>query len=246
LSDHGGKIVQSFEDFVERSQRATTASELMAIFDASMRAEGFENSYMGKVVDGRIRESYWVNFPAGHFENYLAEGWQDIDPILAFSGRARRPFLWDEEASKMRFEASQIALLDECKRVGVHALVVTPIHEPDGSCHIVGASRRHADPPDPARVPILQACFAQVWSRHAVLTGASLTNEPQKAPVLTRKELEILKWVKDGKSNADISDITSLSTKTVEYHVGNILRKLGATNRTTAVVMALQRRFLAL
>ena len=53
-------------------------------------------------------------------------------------------------------------------------------------------------------------------------------------------------WIKDGKSNADISEIMSLSPKTVEYHVGNILRKLGAANRTTAVVIALQRQILAL
>jgi DNA-binding NarL/FixJ family response regulator len=38
----------------------------------------------------------------------------------------------------------------------------------------------------------------------------------------------------------------NLSIKTIEYHVGNILKKLGATNRTTAVVIALKHRLLAL
>jgi DNA-binding CsgD family transcriptional regulator len=246
LCDHGGNIVPSFEDFAERSQRAGTVSELRAVFERMMRNEGFENSYMGRLVDGRIRESYWVNFPDGHFETYLAEGWQDIDPILDFTGRARRPFLWDEEAGKMQFEPAQVALLEECKRVGVHSLVVSPIHEPDGSCHVVGASMRHPEPPDPARVPIVQACFAQLWCRYATLTGASAVTERERAVALTRKELEVLKWVKDGKSNADIAEIMSLSTKTIEYHVGNILRKLGATNRTTAVVVALQQQLLAL
>jgi DNA-binding CsgD family transcriptional regulator len=238
--------VLSFEDFVERSQGAATAAELETIFRQLMRDEGFENSYMGKVVDGRIRESYWVTFPEGHFENYLAEGWQDIDPILAFTARARRPFLWDEEASRMQFDPAQKALLDECKRVGVHSLVVSPIHEPDGVCHVVGASRRHPDPPDPKRIPTLQACFAQLWGRYATLTGVSAMTGHETVVALTQKELEVLKWIKDGKSNAEISEIMSLSPKTIEYHVGNILRKLGATNRTTAVVIALQRQLLAL
>ena len=195
---------------------------------------------------GGYAKSYWVTFPEGHFENYLAEGWQDIDPILAFTARARRPFLWDQEASRMQFDPAQTALLDECKRVGVHSLVVSPIHEPDGICHVVGASMRHAEAPDPKRVPILQACFAQLWCRYATLTGASAMAEPERALALTQKELQVLMWIKDGKSNADISEIMSLSPKTVEYHVGNILRKLGAANRTTAVVIALQRQILAL
>ena len=37
-----------------------------------------------------------------------------------------------------------------------------------------------------------------------------------------------------------------LSVKTIEYHVGNILKKLGAANRTTAVVIAIRRRLLDL
>ena len=155
----------TFEDFVERSQEAGTAAELKTIFERLLGDEGFENSYMGKVVGGRISETYWANFPTGHFENYLAEGWQDIDPILAFTARARRPFVWDQEASRMQFDTAQKAFLDECQRVGMSSFVMSPIHEPGGICHIVGASMRHPELPDPKRVPILQACFAQLWCR---------------------------------------------------------------------------------
>jgi DNA-binding CsgD family transcriptional regulator len=238
--------VLSFEDFVERSQRAATIAELRATFEGVMRNEGYENSFLGKMVDGRICESQWVNFPEGHFENYLAEGWQSIDPILAFTARARRPFLWDDQAALMQFEPAQIALLEECKRVGVHSLIVAPIHEPDGSCNIVGVSKRHGEPPDPARVNILQAFCLQTWCRHATLTGASLLSDAAEAIELTRRELEILTWIRDGKSNGDIAEILCVSVKTIEYHVGNLLRKLGATNRTTAVVIALQRQLIAL
>ena len=52
--------------------------------------------------------------------------------------------------------------------------------------------------------------------------------------------------MRDGKSNSEISQITSLSVKTIEYHVSNVLKKLGATNRTTAVVIALKYRLLTL
>jgi DNA-binding CsgD family transcriptional regulator len=75
--------------------------------------------------------------------------------------------------------------------------------------------------------------------------GDRLGNDYDRV-TLTDRELEILKWVKDGKSNSEISEIMHLSIKTIEYHVGNLLRKLGATNRTTAVVIAIKLRLLVL
>jgi DNA-binding CsgD family transcriptional regulator len=61
------------------------------------------------------------------------------------------------------------------------------------------------------------------------------------APIrLTSKEVECLKWCKEGKTNWEIGEILSISEKTVEFHLGNAMRKLGATNRITAVIMGIK------
>ncbi len=57
---------------------------------------------------------------------------------------------------------------------------------------------------------------------------------------LTSKELECLRWCKEGKTNWEIGEILSISEKTVEFHISNTLRKLGASNRMTAVVKGIQ------
>jgi DNA-binding CsgD family transcriptional regulator len=49
------------------------------------------------------------------------------------------------------------------------------------------------------------------------------------------REVEILRWMQKGKSNAEIAQILSISQLTVKNHVQKILRKLGAHNRTQAV-----------
>jgi DNA-binding CsgD family transcriptional regulator len=237
--------VQTFEEFVEQSQRATTVLELERLFAKAMADEGFDNYAMGAVVDGAIVDMAWVEFPAGHFENYIAEGWSRIDPILAFTARAMRPFSWDAVAADMQFSAPQTALLEECERVGVRWLQILPFQGHNGRCDFVGVSRRHAEPPDPARIPLVRAVSAQAFCRHADLIGSDLTNDAAMND-LTRRELEVLKWMKHGKSNTEIADIVSVSVKTVEYHVGNILKKLGASNRTAAVVTAIKNRLLAL
>jgi transcriptional regulator EpsA len=53
--------------------------------------------------------------------------------------------------------------------------------------------------------------------------------------VLTVRELEILRWVYEGKSNMEIGMILGISGLTVKNHVQNILRKLNVQNRTQAV-----------
>jgi DNA-binding CsgD family transcriptional regulator len=234
-----------FEDFVEQSEAATTACQLKARFKRVMTNEGFENHIFGRIVARKVTETNWVEFPEGHFETYLAEDWEAVDPILAFTATATRPFCWDDVAPRMQFSQDQTALLDECKRVGVHSIIVAPFPNPNGGCDIVGVSRRQAGLPDRSRTAVLQAICVQTWCRLADLIGIGVDNGYREI-TLTNRELEILKWVKDGKSNSEISEIMDLSVKTIEYHVGNILKKLGAANRTTAVVIAIKHRLLAL
>ena len=49
---------------------------------------------------------------------------------------------------------------------------------------------------------------------------------------LTTREYEILTLVAKGNSNQEISEELCIAVRTVETHVGNILKKLGVTNRT--------------
>ena len=62
-----------------------------------------------------------------------------------------------------------------------------------------------------------------------------------KFPVLSGREKEILKWLKEGKSSWDISRILRISRNTVNFHIKNLFRKLDVVNRTQAVSEALRR-----
>jgi DNA-binding NarL/FixJ family response regulator len=57
---------------------------------------------------------------------------------------------------------------------------------------------------------------------------------------LSKREMEVLMQIKEGLRNPEIAAGLGLSTKTVENHVRSILQKLGAKNRTEAVVVALR------
>ena len=56
---------------------------------------------------------------------------------------------------------------------------------------------------------------------------------------ITPREIEVLKWIMEGKSSWEISMIFRKSESVVNFHIKNIIRKLNAMNRTHAVSIAM-------
>ncbi len=63
---------------------------------------------------------------------------------------------------------------------------------------------------------------------------------------LTAREIEVLQLIRDGHKNKQIADQLSISENTVNFHIKNIVDKLGANDRTHAVTIAVRRGLLPL
>jgi DNA-binding CsgD family transcriptional regulator len=73
--------------------------------------------------------------------------------------------------------------------------------------------------------------------RHLAVRSASF--EPLGS--LTRRETDVLQWVTEGKTNAEIAIILGMSPRTVQKHLEHIFEKLGVETRTAAATWALVR-----
>jgi len=79
----------------------------------------------------------------------------------------------------------------------------------------------------------------QVPAEVAVLLAEHMGEED-----LTPRELQVLQLIRDGSKNKQIADQLSISENTVNFHIKNIVDKLGANDRTHAVTIAVRRGLL--
>jgi NarL family two-component system response regulator LiaR len=87
----------------------------------------------------------------------------------------------------------------------------------------------------------LAVAVRQAYEHSIYLAGYVPTNEPAVAaeprldhPDLTRREVEILRLVAEGLSNAELAKMLWVTEQTVKFHLSNIYRKLNVSNRTEA------------
>jgi DNA-binding NarL/FixJ family response regulator len=84
----------------------------------------------------------------------------------------------------------------------------------------------------------LTSAVRQAFTHSIFLAGgrpaAAKAAAPVNAPGLTRRELEILQLVAEGHSNAQVARMLWVTEQTVKFHLSNIYRKLGVSNRTEA------------
>jgi DNA-binding NarL/FixJ family response regulator len=64
--------------------------------------------------------------------------------------------------------------------------------------------------------------------------------------VLTEREVDVLRYVATGNRNREIGELLFISEETVKVHVKHIMEKLGASDRTEAVSIAIRRGIMQL
>jgi DNA-binding NarL/FixJ family response regulator len=117
-----------------------------------------------------------------------------------------------------------------------------------GAIVCMSASLPVAEGGTPAETAAPRALVAAIARQpvHAVANGTVRQVPPENAPLpvaepnpLTARELEILRAVAEGHTNARIGRLLWVTEQTVKFHLSNIYRKLGVSNRTEASRYAL-------
>lgn len=186
---------------------------------------------------GQNRVMVLSNYPPEWLDRYRAQNYLRVDPVIEHCLTSNLPYNWNRlsdieapGASRMRDEASTFGL---CRGV---SLGIRGVDGSNGSLHVSNDDRA---PLSRARFEAVSLCLHAIMPYlHDRLSGL-LPSEGLRAVRLTERETEVLRWVAEGKTSAEIGIILGVSEPTAIFHIRNAVRKLDASSRTHAVAKAM-------
>jgi two-component system NarL family response regulator len=135
-----------------------------------------------------------------------------------------------------------------CKEFPKAAIIMLSTHDGEEDIYrSLQAGARAYILKDAAREELM-AAIRKVHAGERVISpavGARLAERMTRAE-LTAREIEVLKLMAKGRSNKEIGSALGIAEVTVKLHVGHLLTKLNANDRTQAATTALQRGILHL
>lgn len=164
--------------------------------------------------------------------------------VHAFDKGATGAISISQCSSTREWKSSRLFWEGGCRRLGFHREVAMELPGvASGSLAAISVLRSGKDfsARDRELLTLLQPHLIQAWRQASV---RSLGHTPAalrcRYPQLSEREAEILFWIVEGKQNTEIAAILERRLTTVQEHVENIIRKLGAENRHQMTVEVLR------
>jgi DNA-binding CsgD family transcriptional regulator len=178
-------------------------------------------------------------------ERYRARGYGRVDPLVAYSARQYVPVRWNELYYS---SAGAAQIYFDGINFGVTSGWAFPLYGPRvkvAYVNLIARSNGIAESIDLAmnlgNAQMLACYVHEVVQKLEMLLDYEVVEGKQ----LSGREIECLRWSADGKTSWEIAQILRLSERTIIFHLGNAVQKLGAVNRRQAVVRAIALRLIS-
>lgn len=230
--DHGefGRLLCQINDascIIELRSATMAALGMMEIGAAYFLAPIGADPRIGSAV-------YSSNLPDVWERHYRATLYQ-FDPLPQMALAQLRPFAWPAATDAAQLDTRQRRYLRIAARYGLGQGIGVACFGPNGRSGFLGAVLPQNRPP-PKRADLLRV---HAIGQLSFLRYCGLIRREGELPPLSNRELEVLQWVAQGKSNPVIAKILGISPSSVDIYVKRIFAKLEVTDRTSASVRAI-------
>ncbi|MCT7377966.1 helix-turn-helix transcriptional regulator [Chelativorans salis] len=173
---------------------------------------------------------------------YLGRKYLHWDPVARFCRNTPQAFDWNEAPYDHELEPQADEIMALARDFGMPRGFCVPVPGFAHRCACVSMSGQYAELTPQTKPAIqLMAIYAAEHVKRITASG-----RPLKNCLLTAREREVLRWAAAGKSATATAEILNIKERTVTAHTINAMDKLGAANKTQAVVRALQHRLIPL
>lgn len=223
-------------DAVAAMNSVADEAELDAVFQAFVRHLGFEQYATLDVHD--IRSAPRVEVLRARSleaweEHYQSSGYAPHDAVLRRALTTSDPIFWSDVLHGEPLTPEAVRIFGDAREFGLREGFVTPIRNLDGSISTVMLSGGDADPlcPDTRTAAHLGCIYYAARVRQERRAAA-----PRRA--LSPRQIECLKWTRQGKSASDIGQILGISRFTVQEHLAQACARLGVRTKVQAMSQA--------
>jgi len=219
-------LSEDFESFERRLVATADALGFPIISGVLMR---------GVLQDADVQITSLGNTPDAYVAAAKDLGDTRRDPVMARLMAQSVPVVYDQQT----YVAAGVGELWEMQApYGYKTGIAVKLHLPGDKHFLLGVDREEALP-EPGTQLMQMIAGLQLLAAHA-LTAADRLLSPKfnkgDLPKLTKRELDVLSWTAQGKTAWEVSVILGMSEKTVNFHLGNVMRKLGVTSKHQAVL----------
>jgi DNA-binding CsgD family transcriptional regulator len=216
--------------------RSSSSDELRARFAAFCESIGYENYSVGsrRFVAGKTLDKLWAtNVPA----NYTAtvERFPQWHRAYFATFDWRKPIIWRTDFRFLRGEIRR--LFDFSESIGERCCLSVPLVMSNNYVEGVRLTSSRLNLVEDEHIHALIS-VSQVFRLKLELLekiySPELDDPRNPLVALTDKQIEVVRWIRAGKSNTDIATIMNLPVRTIRYHVSEIIRKLGVATRAQA------------
>jgi DNA-binding CsgD family transcriptional regulator len=180
-----------------------------------------------------------VSYPEEWIRLYWQKGYFEVDPVLQTALQKPGTQHW-ESTYKAANSDKQREFMAAAKEFGLGDGITTG--STDTACGVgTFCSFASAERVDAKRYMPLVEYFG--YHVHLALLRTAPKSSQAVAPCvreLTLREMTILNWVRQGKTNWEIAKIMSVTERTIRFHVESIFSKLDVTSRSHAVATAIE------
>lgn len=224
------------EELLHAAETANDPATLFRSIVAGAHALGFEHCAYGLRVPVPVSNPRTVllnSYPDEWRARYEAAGYVSTDPTVLHGRRTQAPLVWDAKL----FGCSP-GLWEEARSFGLHFGWAKSTLDANGvgGMLTLARSRQALSEAELADNGLKMSWLAHM--AHVSLSRLIVASMADRTPMLTEREVEVLKWTADGKTSGEIADILSVSDNTVNFHIKNAIAKLGTSNKTAAAVRA--------
>ncbi|KRQ89860.1 autoinducer binding domain-containing protein [Bradyrhizobium valentinum] len=232
--------------FIECAKRTRSTKALFDLLVSCASEEGFSEVAYGALTFAeppRLPEylppAVTVNFPPDWCHRYFERNYRVIDPVVRRTPMLPGPFLWDELAKQYQLQSGEQRVLDEAREAGLKHGMSVPLFGALGRVSVVSFASPFDDADPQYRMSHLNTL---AWHFHIAFAEIARPSDSScdRKLILSKREKDCLRWVAEGKSSWEIGKILKVSDNTVNFHIRNVMRKLGTTNRTQAIVKAIR------